>query len=143
MNAYVVFGFCVVGFLASMGLERWLSRKEHCIHSNMWFGMAFAITAVSSVLWQSWVQTDNVALLFNAPEAEGVNFRIFFTIFAMLYLAVMIACMVAGGRVIQRSSIQDENPKVRYVRFAPMPFIIALMFQQLYVVYTVAHNALG
>ena len=139
MNAYVVFGFCVVGFLASMGLERRLSRQDRCIHSNMWFGMAFAITAVSSVLWQSWVQTDNVVLLFTAPETEGVNFRIFFAIFAMLYLALMIACLIAGGRVIQRSSINDESPKVRYVRFAPVPFIVALILQQLYAVYSMAH----
>ena len=143
MNAYVVFGFCVVGFLASMGLEQWLSKKERCIHSNIWFGMTFAITAVFSVLWQSWVQADNVALLFNAPEAEGVNFRIFFTIFAMLYLAVMIACIIAGGKVIQRSSLHDEEPKVRYVRFAPVPFVVALMLQQLYTVYSMAHNAAG
>ena len=143
MNAYVVFGFCVVGFLAAMGLEKWLAKEDRCIHSNMWFGMAFAITAVSSVLWQSWVQTDNVALLFNAPEAEGVNFRVFFTIFAMLYLAVMIACLVAGSRVIQRSSIHDENPKVRYVRFAPVPFIVALILQQLYTVYSVMHKTIN
>jgi len=143
MNAYMVFGFCVVGFLAAMGLEKWLSRKDHCVHSNVWFGMAFAIMAVFSVLWQSWMQADNATRLFLAPEVEGVNFRMFVTLFVVIYLAVMIACIIAGGKSIARTNISDSNPKVRYVRFAPVPFVVAMVLLQLYAVYSVAHKAVG
>ena len=133
-------GICIVGFLAAMALKQWFTKPERNPFFNIWFGLAFAGVAVLAMLWGAKIQVENMLSLFSASEMEGIQFQVVLIVFVVIYFAIMVACLWAGVRGVVQSSL---NTWRRYLRLAPVLFIVALMAQQLYAIYKVVQKALG
>ena len=128
-----VLGICVIGALAAMLLEYKLQYDERIMGLNVWFSSAFGITGVFSLLWDSWARTVDMPYLYASPEADGTQFRLMFFGFAILFLLTVGACLIGGYKNVRRSTHLGES-RAFWLRLIPVPFIVALMIQQIYVI---------
>lgn len=127
-----VLGLCVVGFCAVMWLENKFLRDEHSMAINVWFSSAFGITGIFALVLDSWKRTCDMPYLY-ASELEGVQFRALFYLLMALFLASVVACLIAGYRSALRTTHKEDFHHVFWWRLTPIPVILLLAILQIFV----------
>ena len=133
-----VLGLCIVGACAVMWLEHKFLRDERSMATNVWFSSAFGITGLFALVLNVWKRDSNMPYLY-ASELEGVEFRALFYLILALFLASVVACLIAGYRGALRST-HKEDFHVFWWRIAPIPVILLLAVFQIFVATAAVHE---